>query len=397
MSLKNKNVTILGAGIGGLTAAIAMSRRGANVTIFDQTKRQSSIGAGIQVSPNGFGVMDTLGLAAHLLSKGNILEFINVQNYKNPLFSSRVDLMRVTHGNPNPHLVIHRSDLIGILIKKTEDLGVKVHFNKKAESINYDDKEIQISFNDGTVHKTRMLVGADGIHSIARKSIGYKAQPTFTGKVAWRAMIESKFVPLNDLPSEATIRFGPNRHLVTYPIRDGNLVNLVAIEKRDDWVAEGWHHADKRENLERSFEHWPTDVLKLLSVAENVNLWGLFSHGLPKKWHSAGIVLIGDSCHPMVPFLGQGANMAIEDAWVLAEELDGSIDLEDGFKKYQSRRYKRIKRVSLASSSNGDIYHAVGVKANIIDLGMKASYKFKPSFIQSKYDWLYGVDVSRGD
>ena len=105
----------------------------------------------------------------------------------------------------------------------------------------------------------------------------------------------------------------------------------------------------------------------------------------------------GDSCHPMVPFLGQGANMAIEDAWVLAEELDGSIDMEDGFKKYQSRRYKRIKKVSLASSSNGDIYHAVGVKANIIDLGMKASYKFKPSFIQSKYDWLYGVDVSRGD
>ena len=356
MSLKNQNVTILGAGIGGLTAAVAMSRRGANVTVFDQTKRQSSIGAGIQVSPNGFGVMDTLGLAAQLFSKGNVLEFINVQN------------------------------LIGILIKKTEDLGVKVHFNKKAESINYDDKEIQISFNDGTVHKTRMLVGADGIHSIARKSIGCKAQPTFTGKVAWRAMIESKFVPLTDLPSEATIRFGPNRHLVTYPIRDGNLVNLVAVEKRDNWVAEGWHHADKRENLERSFEHWPTDVLKLLSVAENVNLWGLFSHSLPKKWHSAGIVLIGDSCHPMVPFLGQGANMAIEDAWVLAEELDGSIDMEDGFKKYQSRRYKRIKKVSLASSSNGDIYHAVGVKANIIDLGMKASYKFKPSFIQSKYE-----------
>jgi salicylate hydroxylase len=267
----------------------------------------------------------------------------------------------------------------------------------KAESIDYDDKEIEISFNDGTVHKTLMLVGADGIHSIARKSIGYKAQPTFTGKVAWRAMIESKFVPLNDLPSEATIRFGPNRHLVTYPIRDGNLVNLVAVEKRNDWVAEGWHHADKKENLERSFEHWPTDVLKMLSVAENVNLWGLFSHDLPRKWHSAGIVLIGDSCHPMVPFLGQGANMAIEDSWVLAEELDGSINLEDGFKKYQSRRYKRIKRVSLASLSNGDIYHAVGVKANIIDLGMKASYKFKPSFIQSKYDWLYGVDVSRGD
>ena len=397
MSLKNQNVTILGAGIGGLTAAIAMSQRGANVTIFDQTKRQSSIGAGIQVSPNGFGVMDTLGLAAQLLSKGNILKFINVQNYKNPLFSSRVDLMRVTHGNPNPHLVIHRSDLIGLLIKKTEDLGVKVHFNMKAESIDYDDKEIEISFNDGTVHKTLMLVGADGIHSIARKSIGYKAQPTFTGKVAWRAMIESKFVPLNDLPSEATIRFGPNRHLVTYPIRDGNLVNLVAVEKRNDWVAEGWHHADKKENLERSFEHWPTDVLKMLSVAENVNLWGLFSHDLPRKWHSAGIVLIGDSCHPMVPFLGQGANMAIEDSWVLAEELDGSINLEDGFKKYQSRRYKRIKRVSLASLSNGDIYHAVGVKANIIDLGMKASYKFKPSFIQSKYDWLYGVDVSRGD
>jgi salicylate hydroxylase len=397
MSLKNQSVTILGAGIGGLTAAVAMSQRGARVTIFDQIKRQSSIGAGIQISPNGFGVMDTLGLASQLLSKGNILEFINVQNYKKPLFSSRVDLMRVTHGNPNPHLVIHRSDLVGLLIKKIKKLGVIVHFDKKAKSINYDDKEIEISFGDETVHKTDMLVGADGIHSIVRKSIGYKAKPKFTGKVAWRALIKSKFIPLNDLPSEATIRFGPNRHLVTYPIRDGNLVNLVAVEKRDEWVAEGWNHSDKKENLERSFQHWPTDILKLLSVAEKVKLWGLFSHDLPKKWHSSGIVLIGDSCHPMVPFLGQGANMAIEDAWVLAEELDSSINLEEGFKKYQLRRYNRIKKVSMASLSNGDIYHAVGVKANIIDLGMKASYKFKPSFIQSKYDWLYGVDVSRGD
>jgi salicylate hydroxylase len=99
----------------------------------------------------------------------------------------------------------------------------------------------------------------------------------------------------------------------------------------------------------------------------------------------------------MVPFLGQGANMAIEDAWVLGEELDNSINFNDGLKKYQARRINRVKKVSRASLANGDIYHADGVKAKIIDIGLKASFKLKPSFIQSKYDWLYGVDVSRGD
>ncbi len=397
MSLKNESVTILGAGIGGLTAAICLLQRGARVTIFDQAKKIEGFGAGIQLSPNGFGVMSSLGLASELISKGNILEFINVQNFKDPTFSSRVNLMRVTHGNNNPHLVIHRSDFIQILIKKVLDLGAKINFGKKASHINYNNKEIEIFFSDQSKHIAKLLVGADGIHSIARKSIGYNKPPKFMGKVAWRTVIESKFVPLFDLPSEATIRFGPNRHMVTYPMQNGKLVNLVAVEKRNEWVAEGWNYSDKRESLEQSFKNWPVNVLKLLSVVEDVKLWGLFSHEIPEKWHSCGIVLIGDACHPMVPFLGQGANMAIEDAWVLGEELDNSINFNDGLKKYQARRINRVKKVSRASLANGDIYHADGVKAKIIDIGLKASFKLKPSFIQSKYDWLYGVDVSRGD
>ena len=171
----------------------------------------------------------------------------------------------------------------------------------------------------------------------------------------------------------------------------------MALEKREEWSAVGWDLPDNRANLERSFQHWPTDVRKLLSVAENIKLWGLFVHELPNKWHSDMAVLIGDACHPMVPFLGQGANMAIEDAWVLAEELDNSGNILDAFKSFQARRFRRITKVASASSSNGDIYHAVGVRANLINIGMKTSYRLKPSFIQSKYDWLYGVDVSRGD
>ena len=116
-----------------------------------------------------------------------------------------------------------------------------------------------------------------------------------------------------------------------------------------------------------------------------------------EKWVKDNLVLIGDACHPMVPFLGQGANMAIEDAWVLAEELDNSQYILDAFKNFQARRFRRVSQVVSASSSNGDIYHAVGVRANLINIGIKASYRLKPSFIQSKYDWLYGVDVSRGD
>jgi len=397
MALKNKCITILGAGIGGLTSAIAMARLGSDVTIFERAQKNQNTGAGIQISPNGFGVMRALGLKEALVSQGNVLEYINVQNYKKPSFSARVDLINVTHGNVNPHIVIHRFDLINILMKTALKLGVKIIFNKQAMDITDAGSSLRIKFTDETFHGCQILVGADGIHSLTRKVIGCAEEPKFTGKVAWRALIESKFIPLNDIPNEATIRFGPNRHIVTYPIRGGKLINLVAVEKREEWTAEGWDQPDNRANLEKSFQHWPTDVRKLLSVAENIKLWGLFVHELPKKWHSNMAVLIGDACHPMVPFLGQGANMAIEDAWVLAEELDNSNNVLDAFKIFQTRRFKRIAKVASASSSNGDIYHAVGVRANLINIGMKASYRLKPSFIQSKYDWLYGVDVSRGD
>ena len=397
MALRNKSVSILGAGISGLTSAIAMARLGADVIIFERAKKNLNTGAGIQISPNGFGVMSALGLKEALASKGNVLEYINVQNYKKPSFSARVDLINVTHGNVHPHIAIHRFDLINILMKTAVKLGVKILFNKQATGITNASKSVKIKFSDQTYHECQILVGADGIHSLTRKFIGCDETPKFTGKVAWRALIESKFIPLNDIPSEATIRFGPNRHIVTYPIREGKLINLVAVEKREEWTAEGWDLPDNRANLERSFQHWPTDVRKLLSVAENIKLWGLFVHELPNKWHSDMAVLIGDACHPMVPFLGQGANMAIEDAWVLAEELDNSGNILDAFKSFQARRFRRITKVASASSSNGDIYHAVGVRANLINIGMKASYRLKPSFIQSKYDWLYGVDVSRGD
>ena len=397
MALRNKSVTVLGAGISGLTAAIAMARLGSNVTVFDQAKKNLNTGAGIQISPNGFGVMNALGLEEALASKGNVLEYINVQNYKKPSFSARVDLRNVSHGNVHPHMAIHRFDLINILIKTAVKLGVKILFHKQATDITDARESVKIKFSDKSFHECQILVGADGIHSLTRKFIGIDSKPKFTGKAAWRALIESKFVPLNDIPNEATIRFGPNRHIVTYPLRDGRLINLVAVEKREKWTAEGWDLPDNRANLESSFQHWPTDVRKLLSVAENIKLWGLFVHEIPKKWHSDAAVLIGDACHPMVPFLGQGANMAIEDAWVLAEELDNSQYILDAFKNFQARRFRRVSQVVSASSSNGDIYHAVGVRANLINIGIKASYRLKPSFIQSKYDWLYGVDVSRGD
>ena len=174
MALRNKSVTVLGAGISGLTAAIAMARLGSNVTVFDRAKKNLNTGAGIQISPNGFGVMNALGLEEALASKGNVLEYINVQNYKKPSFSARVDLRNVSHGNVHPHMAIHRFDLINILIKTAVKLGVKILFHKQATDITDARESVKIKFSVDNIAilKNGVAIITDELASHAMTSIG---------------------------------------------------------------------------------------------------------------------------------------------------------------------------------------------------------------------------------
>jgi salicylate hydroxylase len=191
---------------------------------------------------------------------------------------------------------------------------------------------------------------------------------------------------------------GPGRHLVAYPLRGGELINFVAVEERASWTQEGWTHPDDPARLRAAFAGWAPEVTGLLAAVEETFLWGLFDHAELPEWVAGRLALLGDACHPMLPFLAQGATMALEDAWVLAAELDLAEDPAGGLMAYEARRKRRATRVQRAAARNGRIYHfAVPGARQFLHLGMRAVSAVAPGALIGRFDWLYGGDVVSAD
>ncbi len=397
MAVKGKSITILGAGIGGLTAAIALARRGARVTVLEQAEELAEVGAGIQITPNGSAVFEALDLGSRLRKVGQPLEAVELRDHRSAKRLMRLDLSMPTHANHSPYLLVHRADLIHMLAASAKRHGVSLLFGKQVTGVAIGFDQATLPMRDGPQRNTKFLIGADGIRSLTRQSLNTIKKPEFTGQVAWRATVESAYLPAYDLPSVATVYMGPGRHLVTYPLRNGRMINIVAVEKRETWAAEGWHHMDDPDNLRAAFSGFAPEVRKLLTLIENVHLWGLFSHPVAETWSQGGTAIMGDACHPTLPFLAQGANMAIEDAWVLAEEMDRHEGSIEAFAAYRARRVKRVRRIVKASGRNARIYH-LGSKPMrfIAHQGLRLVDRFGGSLMQSRYNWLYGHDVTKG-
>jgi salicylate hydroxylase len=398
MSIKGRSVTVLGAGIGGLTVAIALARRGARVTVLERASELGDVGAGIQLSPNGVGVLAALGLGSKIMDVADRLADVQVFDYRGSKPLAKIEFGHATHDSDNPYLLVHRSDLIVTLATAAQELGVSILMGRDVSGVAIGFDQVMLASETGAQRNARLLVGADGLHSMVRGAVTSPSDAKFTGKVAWRALLDARYVPLYDIPPTAKIFMGPDRHLVMYPVRGGRYMNIVAVEKRSEWVSESWHQPDTVDNLLNSFKDWPQEIRKLLELCDDIHLWGLFNHKVADTWHQSGAVLIGDACHPMLPFLAQGANMAIEDAWVLAEEMDHGESPIDGYAVYQKRRKSRVEKIVAASAANGAIYHSSGfLRRRFVQTGMSLMGRFSPARVQNRYDWIYGVDVSRGD
>lgn len=396
MAVKGKSITILGAGIGGLTAAIALARRGARVSVLEQAEAATEVGAGLQITPNGSAVLEALDLGERMRRIGTTLEAVELRDHQSDRPVLRMDMRAARHGNPAPYLLVHRADLIEMLAASAKRHGVSLLFGKQVTGVAIGFDQATLPLEDGTKRACRILIGADGLRSLTRQAMNVRKQPEFTGQVAWRATVESRFLPAYDLPPVATVHMGPKRHLVTYPLRGGRLINIVAVEERDSWAAEGWRHRDDPDNLRESFAGFSPEIRRLLSLVEEVHLWGLFTHPVAETWYQGGTTILGDAAHPTLPFLAQGANMAIEDAWVLAEEMDRHDDLQEGFSAYQERRRHRVARIVAASRGNTHIYHlSPKPLRGIAHRGMRLLGALSPERMLARYDWLYGHDVTR--
>ena len=381
------NAIVVGGGIGGLAAATALAQRGVAVTLLEQAPAFGEVGAGLQVSPNGLAVLRALQLETQLRERGAVrAEAVVLQD---GLTGREVTRLRIGALRPKQgYLFMHRVDLVQVLAAAARRANVTVETGAQVASIRPGPLP-QVQMVDGSTRRAELVVAADGIHSVARPVLNGPDRAVFSGQVAWRGIVPNRW----DHPAEARVAMGPGRHLVSYPVRGGRLVNLVAVEEREGWAAEGWNHADDPAALRRAFSGFGGEVPEMLEAVEAVTLWGLHLHPVAGVWQREGVALIGDAAHPTLPFLAQGANMALEDAWVLARlAAEGAPDWQA---RYQAARIGRVRRVIRAAERNAWRYHLrPGILRTAGHLGLRLAGQVAPGRMVAGFDWLYGHDVT---
>ncbi len=383
------NAIVVGGGIGGLAVATALAQSGVAVTVVEQAAALGEVGAGLQVTPNGLAVLRALGLEPALRQRGAVRAgAVVLRDHGSAAQVARLDLSRLP--DHQRYYFVHRADLIEVLAAAARRANVSMELGVAVAGLLPGDLP-QVQMADGGTRRAELVVAADGIHSVARSALNGPDQGRFAGQVAWRALIP------NDIGHgpEAVVTMGPGRHLVSYPLREGRLINLVAVEERQDWADEGWHHADDPAHLRAAFAGFKGAAAEMIGAVREVTVWGLHHHPVAGLWHKGGVALLGDAAHPTLPFLAQGANMALEDAWVLAQAVrrEGPLDLAT----YQSAREARVRRVIKAAEGNAWRYHLrAGPVRSLSHLGLRLASRVAPGRMIGAYDWLYGVDVTRG-
>ncbi len=389
MDLKSLDITVIGGGIGGLTSALALRQRGASVTVLEQAEAITEVGAGIQVSPNGLRVIEALGLANDLFARSVQGRAVSLRNGSNGVEVARLDLKRLP--DDQRYLFVHRADLVDLLSAAARAQGVSVRLLQRVDTVTSGPRP-KVVLATGDQRETDLAIGADGIHSAVRPGLNSAQKPFFTGQVAWRCIVPNT----TGHPAHARVHMGPGRHMVTYPLRDGTLLNVVAVEERAQWAAESWSQRDDADNMRKAFAGFDAEVHQILSQAENPGVWGLFRHPVAARWYGQGTALLGDAAHPTLPFLAQGANMAMEDAWVLADALTQAQDLGAGLAEYQQRRKARVTRVIDAASRNARNYHlSPGPFRFAAHTALGLLSRVSPGQMLGRFDWLDGHDVTR--
>lgn len=392
MSLLGMKTVVIGGGIGGLAVARALAMRGAAVTLLEQADAIREVGAGLQISPNGFAILRALGLGNSLSAASVQGQAVSLRDYRRGEVL-RLDLSRLEDQN---YYFVHRSDLIGLLATGAREVGVKIRLLQKVDQVTpaavSGRARPRVHLANGSHLDADLVIGADGLHSVLRPVLNGADQPFFTGQTAWRATVPNTM----GRGAEAWVHMAPGRHLVSYPLRGGSLLNLVAVEERKDWSEEGWHHKDDPENLRRAFGDFGAEAQAMLSAVEEVHLWGLFRHPVAPVWQQGRCAMLGDAAHPTLPFLAQGASMALEDAWALADELAHGEDCDSALAAYQRRRKTRATKVINAATGNAWKYHLRFAPVRLAaHTALRLAGFFAPDKMLHQFDWLYTYDETR--
>ncbi len=391
-----KKILIAGGGIGGLTAALALQKRGFDVEVYEQASALKEVGAGLQLSANCNRALYQLGL-------GEELRRLSCEaTGKEIRLWSTGDTWKLFDLGPQsvarygyPYFTVYRPDLLAVLAAGVRaEKPDAIHLGARSRGFEQDADGVTLLLEAGAV-RGDVLIGADGVHSNIRQSLFGTDRPEFTGLMAWRGVIPMARLPERMRRMVGTNWVGPGGHIVHYPLRAGQLMNFVGVRERGDWQVESWSVAGRIDETLADFAGWNEDIQLMIRAIDVPYKWALMHRAPLPKWSVGRVSLLGDACHSTLPFLAQGAAMAIEDGFILARALEACADAEVALGRYEQARRARTTRMVEGAAANSKRFHNPE-QAHVDGARAYVDREWNEARVKERYEWLFTYDVTTG-
>ncbi len=395
---KTLKIIIGGGGIGGMAAGLALLRAGYDVEIYEQASALGEVGAGIQVSPNGARALDYLGVFEDLKAVSCAPERKEFRLWNTgdtwPMFDlGAIALEKYGY----PYLTVYRPDLLNALVTAVQRIKPDaVHLGSSVAGIEQNEDSASLVLANGDVITGDVVIGADGVKSTVRNALWGADNPRFAGMIAWRSVIPMKNLPEHMQKMVGSTWIGPGGHAVNYPLRGGELMNFIGTVHRDDWQIESWNIEGDVEECVQDYAGWHPDVHAMIRSADKILKWAFMGRDPMQQWSKGRISLLGDACHPTLPFLAQGAVMAMEDGVVLTRCLEKYADPKEALLRYEAARVERTTKMVLGARENTDRFHSSELRTKeSADAYLSKEMGANP--IHDRYHWLYIYDAANVD